>query len=1039
MAGAVDEALLKDFVLDSHEHLNAVEPDLLAMESGGCVSPEAIHRILRAVHSIKGFSTFLGFDPLTDLGHAMENILTLMRDGRLAPHTEVVDALLAGIDRLQVMLRDIQAGETIAPCPETSRLESLLAEVELSPTGSHQCTLDGSPVLEAPSGRVTLRVDGGEALGAAEFTVERSEVARAEADGRSLFALWIDPEHDLSARGVSPESFRANLESIGQVLAADQATDQAGWRHWLLASLISDPELLAAAVEVPPQRIHPVAYSGQPTPAAEPPAVAEPPAPRRGAVKLRVAGRGELDTLELVVERRQVELAVQGIHCLYAVWVHRERDLAAAGRSLDQLQQAVASVGRVLAVDPDGPGPWRHLLAASKIREPDTVSLAYELPGAQVVQLPSQVLRQALGTAAPAQAAEPAQPEAPAETKTPSKTAEPEAPAGQPSPPAITAAPETIRVGVPLVDRLINLAGELVLSRNQLKLLMAGGDGGQGAVERVIQTVDLVTSELQEHIMQLRMQPVGRLFNRFPRLVRDLARRLNKEVELEIHGGEVELDKSILEQLTDPLTHLVRNSVDHGLESPQQRRALGKPPAGRMVLRAFHQEGQVHITLSDDGAGIDPERVAARALEAGLVTPEEVQAMSSGEKVNLVTRPGLSTAEQVNDLSGRGVGMDVVSTNLAKVGGHLHIDTRPGEGTTMLLRLPLTLAIIPSLIIGTGGQVFAIPQADVRELVRVRADQASERIEKVGDAPVLRLRERLLPLVRLSRLLGLASYYTDPASGGQQPDRRVRLADRRHGLDYDPEAPEPEPPRERRAGSERRRRFAGDINVVVLRLGANRYGLVVDELFDTEEIVVKPLARHLKESGCYSGTTIMGDGRVAMILDAAGMARQAGLRFSRIAAREARRRERARQERAAARRKTRSVVLFSCAANQYFAVPLASVAHLEKVAVQDIEPVAGGECIQYRGTGLPLLRLEKFLPVKAISSKATHLFVIIPRGPTPVAGIAAAQVVDILDTDVALRPYRGPVPGLAGIAPLRRRLTLFINMEELLATFVDQA
>jgi two-component system chemotaxis sensor kinase CheA len=340
-------------------------------------------------------------------------------------------------------------------------------------------------------------------------------------------------------------------------------------------------------------------------------------------------------------------------------------------------------------------------------------------------------------------------------------------------------APETIRVSVDLIDSMMNLAGELVLGRNQLRQELEDVAYQNRKLGRLIQSVDVVTSEIQEDIMQMRMQPVGNLLNKFTRVVRDLSRQLGKEVSMVIEGKEVELDKSILEGLSDPLTHLIRNSLDHGIEKPEERERLGKPRSGKLHVRTFHEGGQVNIMVIDDGGGIDPEKIVLNVVAKGFVTEEATAVMTDVEKINYILMPGMSTAETVTDVSGRGVGMDVVKTNIESMGGHLEIESSVNKGTTVRIRLPLTLAIIPSLIVGTSGNRFAIPQVNVKELFLIRAGEISNRIEKVGEAEVVRLRERLLPIVRLADVLGLERQVSLPETEGVIVDRRDKLSDRR--------------------------------------------------------------------------------------------------------------------------------------------------------------------------------------------------------------------------------------------------------------------
>ncbi len=335
----------------------------------------------------------------------------------------------------------------------------------------------------------------------------------------------------------------------------------------------------------------------------------------------------------------------------------------------------------------------------------------------------------------------------------------------------------SLRVHVSLLDSLMNLAGELVLSRNQL-LQTIGSDDMRNA-EAVGQRIDQITSELQEAIMLTRMQPIGNVFNKFPRVVRDLSKKLRKTIDLTIVGKDVELDKTIIEAINDPLTHLVRNSVDHGIEMPVDRKKVGKSATGLVILKAYHEAGQVVIEISDDGKGLDGDALAASAVNKGLLTSEQALVMSDKEKVNLIFLPGFSTAKEVTDVSGRGVGMDVVKTNLDQLGGNVDIISEKGAGTTILIKLPLTLAIIPCQIIETAGERYAIPQVNLEELLRIPAAQVKERVEKVGDAEVVRLRGVLLPLIRLADVIGIERTYYDPETDEMLPDRREQISDRR--------------------------------------------------------------------------------------------------------------------------------------------------------------------------------------------------------------------------------------------------------------------
>ena len=574
---------------------------------------------------------------------------------------------------------------------------------------------------------------------------------------------------------------------------------------------------------------------------------------------------------------------------------------------------------------------------------------------------------------------------------------------------------DSIRVRVDLLNRLMELAGEMVLSRNQLVRAFNQSQAQDAQMEGIIQSINHITTDLQEHIMQTRMQPIGSVFSKFPRIVRDMSKQLGKEIELLSYGDDVELDKTIIESLSDPLTHIIRNGCDHAIELPDVRREKGKPAKGTLILRAYHQDGQINIEISDDGKGIDTARICRKAIDAGLLQEADAKKMSQQEMAQLIFMPGLSTAEQVTDLSGRGVGMDVVKTNITRLGGHINVETTPGEGTRFILRLPLTLAIIPSLIVGVCGHRFAMPQVNLVELIRVRATDIPTRIEKVGNASVLRLRGKLLPLLRLADILNLQRSFIHPETGEVELDRRGEITDARLESEG--------------ASANRRETFASDYNIMVLKMGSHQFGLIVDELFDTEEIVVKPLSAFLKHSRCFSGATIMGDGKVAMILDPGGILAQAGLSFEQIEAAQ-HQLNRKQQEEEARRGTLQSVLLFENSAGEHFAVPLSLVKRIERIAMADIRRMGAQEMINFYGSPLPLLRLEQLLPVGAASEAAEYGYLIIPKSGH--AGILAARIVDNLETDVLLEapPFRKP--GVLGAAILQQQLTLFLDPEVLI-------
>lgn len=583
-------------------------------------------------------------------------------------------------------------------------------------------------------------------------------------------------------------------------------------------------------------------------------------------------------------------------------------------------------------------------------------------------------------TVVPPQHDEPATPAHPPETS----TARPVPPANHPpAPPVVPAAADTnIRVPVVVLDRLMNLAGELVLARNRLMQTITNAD--HTALDTAASRVDQVTSELQETIMQTRLQIVGNVFNKFPRVVRDLSNLLNKQCQLMLEGQEVELDKSIIEAIGDPLTHLIRNSVDHGIERPDERIQAGKPPAGTIALRAFHQAGKVNISISDDGRGIDAARIREKAIARGLLPAEQLREMSDREILQLIFRPGFSMAEKVTQVSGRGVGMDVVKTNIEKLGGTVAVDTQVGAGTTFTIKLPLTLAIVPALIIRCEGRRFAVPQANINELVRVKASEASTRIQRIRNAEVLRLRGTLLPLVRLSTALG------------QTVDTLPRSEDRVW-------------------------------NILVVEAGHLRYGLIVDGLHDSEEIVVKPLGRHVKDCPCLAGATILGDGTVALILDVGAIATHCQL--------EASPQEDAKKDvmTAVREQEMQSVLLFTNDPSEQFAIPMQLIARLERISSQQIDMVGGQKVLHYRGSTLPLLSLEDHVRAQPCPP-ASWAFVVVFKVAGREVGLLIQDLIDIHDIPANIDTVMFREPGILGSTIVGGKTTRLLDLFELTET-----
>jgi two-component system chemotaxis sensor kinase CheA len=564
------------------------------------------------------------------------------------------------------------------------------------------------------------------------------------------------------------------------------------------------------------------------------------------------------------------------------------------------------------------------------------------------------------------------------------ETAAPPEPAPDTPSRGVAASDGTVRVDVGLLDRLMSRVGELVLARNRLAQLL--GEDGRAPLAEAAKRLGAVTAELQEGVMKARMQPLQHLWSRYPRLLRDLSLACGKPVRLTLEGEDTELDRSVLEAISDPLVHMIRNAVDHGLETPEERRRAGKPAEGRLHLRALHEGGQVHIEVEDDGRGIDPERLRLRAVESGRLGAEQAARLDERQALDLIFLPGFSTAKEVTTLSGRGVGMDVVRANLDRIGGGIEIQTRPGRGTLFRLRIPLTLAIIPALVVSSRGERYALPQAAVRELVRVEDVEGA--VETFHGAPVWRLRGRLLPVVFLDGLLGLSP-----------------------------------------SGAPR----TGAMTLAVLQAGESPFALAVDGVHDTAEIVVEPLPRRLREIGLYAGATLLGDGRVVLILDVPGTARKANVVApGRDCVKPA---EAAAEPLPAAPR--RPLLLMEASDGGRLAVPLERVTRLESFPRTALERTGARDVVQYRGDILPLVDLAGALPERRRAPRPgpgpdadAPLRVVVTSYDGRRVGLIVDSLLDIVDEASATRPASRR--GVLGCAVIRERVTELVDVDAVL-------
>jgi len=530
---------------------------------------------------------------------------------------------------------------------------------------------------------------------------------------------------------------------------------------------------------------------------------------------------------------------------------------------------------------------------------------------------------------------------------------------------------QSIRVNVDTLEHLMTMVSELVLTRNQLLEISRRNEDTEFKVP--LQRLSNVTAELQEGVMKTRMQPIGNAWQKLPRVVRDLAAELGKRIELEMHGADTELDRQVLDLIKDPLTHMVRNSADHGLEGPEERARAGKPEQGTIRLSAYHEGGHIIICIADNGRGLNTERIKAKAIANGLATEADLERMTEAQIHKFIFAPGFSTAAEVTSVSGRGVGMDVVRTNIDQIGGTIDVKSVAGEGASVTVKIPLTLAIVSALIVEAAGERFAIPQLSVIELVRARAN-SDHRIERIKDTPVLRLRNKLLPLIHLKKLLKL-----DDDAGAIDPENGF---------------------------------------IVVTQVGNQTFGIVVDGVFHTEEIVVKPMSTKLRHINMFSGNTILGDGAVIMIVDPNGIAQALG---TSVASQHEIVDENAANRGGAAEQLT-SLLVFRAGSAQPKAVPLALITRLEEISSDKIELSNGRYMVQYREQLMPLVQMDG---VEVATSGVQPILVFADDGRT--MGLVVDEIVDIVEERLAIEVASGR-DGILGSAVIKGRATEVIDV-----------
>ena len=768
--------IINEFLVESYENLDQLDQNLIELEQ----NPDAtsiLSSIFRTIHTIKGACGFIGFNKLESVAHVGENLLSKLRDGELTLNPPRTSALLAMVDAIRQMLS----------CIESERNEGSVDYSELVETLTRLQSDDASSEVTPPV--------------AATPVEEKESPTVEEPKQEPAVAAPAPPQADPEMEPIKPSAvIYAEMEPIIDEFLVESYENLDKLDKDLI-ELEEDPgntDILSSIFRtihtikgtcgfIGLNKLERVAHVGE-----------------NLLGKLR-DGELDLDPPRTSALLAMVDAIRQMLGCIEGDRSEGDVDYTQLIINLEKLLTN-EDAKEVAAQTTEAPAPAPTPAVVKKKPEQEAPAAGPVLKEKSGDRRKSTPAEQAAHVAKEGEKR--VNPDRRSETR--------------------SVADSSIRVDVEILDRLMNLVGKLVLARNQiLQFVPTGADSHFLATS---QHLNLVTTELQKVVMKTRMQPIGNIWSIFPRVVRNLSMSVGKKIRLEMEGKETELDKTLIEAIKDPLTHIVRNSCDHGIESPEKRAENGKDEEGVLLLRAFHEGGQVNIEIVDDGGGIDPEKIKKKAIEKDVITPDQAERMGDQELVNLIFTPGFSTAEKVTNVSGRGVGMDVVRTNIEKIGGTVDIQSRLGKGTTIRAKIPLTLAIIPALIVTTGGGRYAIPKVNLLELVRLDGEEAKKSVEQIQGAPVYRLRGNLLPLVYLHKELQLKKNNEDEA-----------------------------------------------INIVVLHADDRQFGLVVEGISDTEEIVVKPLGEQLKGLVAFSGATIMGDGKLALILDVMGLVQKAFL------------------------------------------------------------------------------------------------------------------------------------------------------------------
>ncbi len=1045
-----NEEFVQDFVDEAKAHLDTIESSFLRPELSQS-DPELVNVIFRAIHSIKGTASFFGLKSIVTLSHAMENVFGEIRAGRMKISSAILDELLLCNDCLKNMVDNVLESENVEVSPYVESLNNAVAE-ENSAKEQGGTKKTAKNITKADD---SVKEDGSvkeEGTTLDVYGIIESNIGVVEENVKFGHKIYLVSASIFPIKKYV-EELCGKFESVGTVLYTD-AYDSTAFEGkpnntpvaftFLLTSVL-DKELLSMGVDVPAKNIQTLTLKQQTKVDAKQVVseiteqTYEEPISEEQKFEDGISQADDIDIYEIIENNKNiVEENVRFGHKVYLL----EATIIPNKKEVDELCEKVESVGAVLysnakdskkASKLSADTPYTFYFLITSVLTVEFLSMGADIPESSIKQIQlkesikrandenDDIVKRAKAVFSESKLSkEDEEKEIKKEVEKEIKTevkkevkkeineeiklpllpkveglelpliASVEVGQQQNTPQQTQVASrkprhvdDSLRVNVSVLNDLIDMSSELILGRNQLLATLENYRKHIPGLQTILQNIDRLSSSMQEKIMQTRMQPLSNVFNRFPRVIHDLSKLLNKEIDLHITGDDVELDKTVIEGLSDPLTHLVRNAADHGIETPEVREIKGKPRVGTISIKAYHDGGYVHIDVTDDGAGLNPHKLKKKAVEKGILTEAEVEALTEKEVLQLILRPGFSTASQITDISGRGVGMDVVKTNIEKLGGTIEIHSHANHGSTMRLLLPLTLAIVQSLIVETEGVRFVLPQINLKEIVRVYGEGNNEihKIEFIHDIEVLRLRNKLLPIIRLADILGMQQNHCE------FPQKKMR--------------------------------------VLVLKIGMRTFGLLVDDILGREEILVKPLPRHLGNCIFYSGVTIMGDGKTSMILDPAGI-----LSYSLHNHIDDEEVEEEEVDDKGFSAEMQNLIMFKCSGEETFAIDMNMVSRVQEIKRSSIERIGDKEFIKLNGSALRIIRPEDYLPVTKASYTKEKLYVLIPKLVRHPIGVLIDKILDNLNTKLKLNSEDIRTEGVVGTIVHNDRILTIVNLYE---------